>query len=378
MEKRLLEIQKRQAELREQAKDLAGEELDKALEEAQELAEEEKELEKRSRLTSMFASNSIKPSAVEIPSSKSEERSYGIDSVEYRNAFFKTIAGVKLSDTEKRAMTTNTSSAGYAVPTLTMNKIYEKIENESVVYNLVTVSHLRGNVVIPIEGTTNDVERKAEGADGSLKNDTIARLTLGAKKYIKLVRLTCELENTAIDAFEDYIVKKLTRKLEQAFDHDIINGDPDDNEVTGILDTITPIDAKTAGTLTYEDLCALFAAIPATARKNAVLMMSTNTLYKQVKAVKDDVKRPIFDLDSNKVLGREVVECDDVPDGTIIFGDFSEYMFNWNKDTEIKKSEEVGFMSGDTAFRILALVDGGLANLGAMAALEIGTAGSGT
>lgn len=378
MEKRLLEIQKRQAELSEQAKDLEGEALDKALEEAKELAEEEKDIEKRSRLTSMFATNSIKSNAVEMPSAESEERSYGIDSVEYRNAFFKTIAGVKLTDSEKRAMTTGTSSAGYAVPTLTMNKIYEKIENESVVYNLVTVSHLRGNVVIPIEGTTNDVERKAEGADGSFKNDTIGHLTLGAKKYIKLVKLTCELENTAIDALEDYIVRKLARKLEQAFDHDIINGVDDNHEVTGILSTITPIDAKTAGTLTYEDVCALFAEIPATARKNAVVMMSTNTLYKQVKAVKDDQKRPIFDLDDNKVLGREVVECDDVPDGTIIFGDFAEYMFNWNKDAEIRKSEEAGFMSGDTAFRILALVDGGLANLGAMAALEIGTAGSGT
>lgn len=375
MEKRLLEIQKRQAELREKAQELEGEELDKALEEAKELAEEEKSLEKRSRLTSMFATNSIKSSsAIEVPSAKSEERSYGIDSMEYRNAFFKTIAGVQLNDTEKRAMTTNTSSAGYAVPTVTMNKIYEKIENESVIYNLVTVSHLRGNVVIPLEGTTADVERKAEGADGSYKNDTIDHLDLGAKKYIKLVKLTCELENTAIDALEDYIVKKLARKLEQAFDHDIINGVHANHEVKGILPAITPINVKTAGTLTFDDLCALFAAIPATARKNARLVMSTNTLYKQVKAVKDDQKRPIFDIDENKVFGREVVECDDVPDGTIIFGDFAEYMFNWAKDAEIRKSEEAGFMSGDTAFRILALVDGGLANLGAMAALEVGTA----
>ena len=375
MERSLLEIKKRQMELKEQAKLLEGEALDKALVEAQELADEEKELEKRSKLTSMFASNTIQSSAVEIPVKSDEQRrSYGIDSVEYRNAFFKTIAGVKLNDTEKRAMTTNTSSAGYAVPTITMNKIYEKIENESVIYNLVTVSRLRGNVVIPIEDTTADVERKAEGADGTFKNDKIGHLDLGAKKYIKLVKLTCELENTAIDALEDFVVKMLSRKLDQAFDHDIINGDADNHEIKGILDTITPINVATAGILTFDDLCNLFAAIPATARKNAKLVMSTNTLYKKVKTVKDNEKRPIFNMDENKVFGREVVECDDVPDGTIIFGDFAEYMFNWNKEAEIRKSEEAGFMSGDIAFRILALVDGGLANLGAMAALQIGTA----
>ena len=323
MEKRLLEIQKRQMELREQAKSLEGEALDKAIIEAEELANEEKEIAKRSRLTSMFASNTIKSNAVEIPV-KSDERSYGVDSVEYRNAFFKTLAGVKLNDSEKRAMTTNTNSAGYAVPTSTLNKIYEKVENESVIYSLVTVSHLRGNVVIPIENLTDNVERKAEGADGTLKDDTVTALELGAKKYIKLVKLTCELENTAIDALEDYVVRKLTKKLEQAFDYDIINGVSANNEVKGILNTITPINAKVAGILTFDDLCSLFASIPAAARKNAKLVMSTNTLYKQVKTVKDDQKRPIFDLDENKVFGREVVECDDVPDGTIIFGDFHE------------------------------------------------------
>ena len=103
-------------------------------------------------------------------------------------------------------------------------------------------------------------------------------------------------------------------------------------------------------------------------------MMSTNTLYKKVKKIKDNDNKPIFNPDLNKVLGRDVVECDDVPDGTIIFGDFSEYIFNWNKDAEITKSGEAGFTSGDTYFRVLALADGGLADLGAMAAIKIGTA----
>ena len=107
-------------------------------------------------------------------------------------------------------------------------------------------------------------------------------------------------------------------------------------------------------------------------------MMSTNTLYKQIKKIKDDEKRPIFDPAQNKVLGRDVVECDDVPDGTIIFGDFGEYMFNWNKDAVIDKSAEVAFKSGDSVFRILALVDGGLANLGAMTAKSAVSTGSGS
>ena len=144
---------------------------------------------------------------------QTEQKTYGIDSAEYRSAFLKSFAGIGLTEIEKRAMTTNANSAGAAVPTSTMNKILEKIENEAVVYNLVTISHLRGSVVIPIEGTTGGAERKAEGQEGSISNDTLGKIQLGAKKYIKLVQLTCELEATAIDALENYIVTKLAKKF---------------------------------------------------------------------------------------------------------------------------------------------------------------------
>ena len=103
---------------------------------------------------------------------------------------------------------------------------------------------------------------------------------------------------------------------------------------------------------------------------------ATNTLYKQIKTIKGDDKHPIFDPAQNKVLGRDVVECDDVPDGTILFGDFGLYQFNWNKDAVIDKSAEVAFKSGDSVFRIIALLDGGLAELGGITAKSAGTSGS--
>ncbi|MCD8025080.1 MAG: phage major capsid protein [Candidatus Gastranaerophilales bacterium] len=371
--KSLKEILVRKTEIRslfESNKEMTDDEIDTLETELRELEKAQKSIEKRQEIAKGISTGAI--IAKEIAKSQNEERTYGRDSAEYRSAFFKTLAGVQLNDVEKRAMTTNSSSAGVAVPTVTMNKIYEKIENDSVVYGLVTVSHLSGNVSIPLEGTTNAVERKGEGEDGTIQDDTLAELKLSAKKYIKLVRLTCELENTAIDALEDYIVNKLSKKLVQAFDTDIISGTG--SGATGILTTITPTSTAVAGEWDYDDICDLFADIPAKARKNATLMMSTNTLYKQIKTIKDSNKHPIFDPASNKVLGRDVTECDDVPDGTIIFGDFSEYMFNWSKDAQITKSEESAFASGDTVYRILALADGGLADLGAITAKEAGDA----
>lgn len=367
--KNLKEIKERKAEIRSILESQSECDLDALELELRELNQKEQTIEKRMEMARSLTNGELEGREI---MTFDKEMNYGVDSKEYRNAFFKKIAGVQLNDVEQRAMTTNSGSAGVAVPTLTMNKIYEKIKNDSVIYGLVTVSHLRGNVSIPIEGITNDVERKGEGEEGTIQNDTLKELTLGAKKYIKLVKLTFELENTAIDALEDYIVTKLSKKLVEAIDLDIVNGDGVKG-AKGILKTITPTETVSTE-WGYDDICDLFGDIPAKARQNAKLVMSTTTLYKNIKKIKDSNKCPIFDMNTNKVMGRDVVECDDIPDGTILFGDFSCYQFNWNKDAEITKSSEAGFLSGDSVFRIIALADGGMLDLGAFTAKTVATA----
>ena len=212
MDKLLREILKRKQEIRSILNGQEDCDVDALEKELDSLEKRQLAIEKRKDLADKIGSGEIVATEIE----NLEERKvveYGVDSKEYRSAFYKNLAGVELNEVEQRAMTTNSNSAGVAVPTTTMNKIFEKIENDSVVYGLVTVSHLRGNVVIPIEKQTGDVQRKAEGEAGTVVDDTLDELRLGAKKYIKLVQLTCELENTSIDALESYIVAKLSKKL---------------------------------------------------------------------------------------------------------------------------------------------------------------------
>ncbi len=364
--KRLLEIRRRKEELRSlvDSKEATTEQINAAIAEVDKLDAEENELEKSEKQP-----NQIEKRGTTILTMTEKKENLGLDSAEYRSAFFKTLAGGELSEVEKRAMSTNSSSAGVAVPTTTHNKILEKIEEEAIVYNLVSVSHLKGNIVIPLEKTTNPAERKAEGEEGTIVEDTLGELKLGVKKYIKLVQITCELEAQAIDALEGYIVSKLAKKLAIAIDEDIINGDGVKG-CKGILNTITPYGVKTAGTITYDDLCYLFSKVAARVKKRAKLLINTETLYNDIATIKDDNKRPIFDLQHQKVLGRDYEECDDLPNGIILFGDMKEYQLNWNKEVEITKSTEVAFKSGDTVFRGLALVDGGVADLGAIHALD--------
>ena len=154
--KRQLEIKRRKEELRSllDSKTATTEQINDAIKEVDELDAEAKQLEERAKQP-----NEIEKRGTTILTMNEKKEELGLDSAEYRSAFFKTLAGAELSEIEQRAMTTNAASAGVAVPTTTHNKILEKVEAEAIVYNLVSVSHLKGTIIIPLEKTTNSAER---------------------------------------------------------------------------------------------------------------------------------------------------------------------------------------------------------------------------
>lgn len=360
--KRLLEIRKRLAELRNAVNTLEGEDLDNAISEVEDLEKEKQDLEKR-----MVEAESVEKrgKAVVIPTGKiPEEKEYSVDSEEYRSAYLKNLQGKKLSDEEKRALTTAVSSAGAVIPTLTMNKIIEKLEQYGVVLPLVTSLAIPSNVKIPVEDTTNDFSWVTEGTSSTDSNDKLGSVSLGAHELIKTIEITAHVEAMSIDAFESFIVAQLSKKAKKAIDGAIVSGDGN-NKATGILQTVT---AKTTeGTAwAYDDIMNILAELKSGYKQGAVFMMSTKTLYGDVAKIKDDKKAPIFKAETDgkfegKLSGYPVICFDNVPDGTIIFGNFEYYYFNFVKAFEIAKDTSVGFKAGKTCYRAMALADGKVA-----------------
>lgn len=373
IKKRKKEIQQRMLELRNLIQSSTGQALDDSIAELDSLDAELRSLgdeaEKRSKAMVKISENRGGFSAIEKPVVETEERSFGVDSAEYRSAYFKRMAGVGLNDSEKRALTTVNVSG--AVPTQTLSKIETALLAGAVVYPLVSVSHIASNLTMPYKKNKFGVQRKGESEAGTTVDgaNKFGKLELTAKKYIALVQMSCELEATSIDALENFIVNEVVAEMELEIDNDIINGSGDDG-AKGILNTITPIETEAEGKISYKDITSLFKALPAKAKKNATLMMSTDTLYGDIANILSDTQKPIFDIDNNKVLGRPVVENDDIPAGIILFGNFALYKFNWVKDVEIAKSQESAFDSGDVTFRALALADGELPQIGGMVAIK--------
>lgn len=367
--KRLMEIKKRKAELMAELRTLSGEDLDKAITEVDTLTKEEDDLNKRIKDAEDVEKRGralVTPVKEEKPA---EKREAGIDSEEYRSAYLKNLQGKELTSEERATLTTAANSVGAVVPTITLNKIIEKLEQAGVVLPLVTRLAIPSNVTIPVEDTTNDVSWVAEGTESTPSADKIGKISLAAHELIKTIEITAHVEAMSIDAFEGFIVAQLSKKAKIAIDNAIVNGDGS-NKATGILTSLSgtaqAIETTANTGYTYDDIMDILKALKSGYKQGAKFMMSTTTLYGEIAKIKDDEKRPIFKMETDgrfegKLLGYPVVVYDGVPENKVLFGNFDYYFFNFVKAFEIAKDTSVGFKAGKTCYRAMALCDGKLA-----------------
>jgi HK97 family phage major capsid protein len=306
----------------------------------------------------------IKPQTEERGVDKME-RNELLESAEYRTAFFKNLMGKHLNETEQRALTTASGSAGAAVPTQTLNQIIDKLRQTSALYNRITVSFVPGNLSMVVANAKNAAAWKAEGTDGTSADDTVSLVTLGGYEIIKLVEISAAASAMTIDAFESYISAEIGRQLSIAFENAIINGDGS-GEPTGILNGVTWNANNTseyASNIGYDDVVDALALLPTMYHQNAVFVMNRKSLFGGIRKAKSQDGLPIFaynpqDRAAMTLLGYPVILDDYVPDDTVVVGDFSYYYMNFSQAPTIETSREAGFKSGKTVYRGLAVADG--------------------
>lgn len=94
-------------------------------------------------------------------------------------------------------------------------------------------------------------------------------------------------------------------------------------------------------------------------RPNAVMVsVSAAVDMDLVKSSTGEYLFPAFMIQQDKTLkGLPIIECDDIPDGEFLIGDFKRYLFNYTQDVTV----EVGFMNDDfgkNQFRLRAELEG--------------------
>lgn len=296
------------------------------------------------------------------------------DTAEYRSAFFKSMLGKELTDSESRAFAAaqaekradafNTlSNSAAVIPTTTLNEVIKQARDINGLYNEIRLFSVPNNLSVPVGTPTDAAAWHTEGAAVERKDITTAAVTFSANELIKVLSMSAAVKRMETAAFERYLTDELKNSIADTIGAAIVSG-TGSGQPTGILSGITWNNKNRIQTndLTADNLLAAIAMLPAGYAGGAKFAMSTATLFGTVYPLKDGIGNYLFtDAERGgvrRVFGFEIVLDDNIPAGTILFGNFRYYGVNIPQGVAIEVSRESGFTSGLIDYRALCIAYG--------------------
>ena len=296
-----------------------------------------------------------------------EERTFAIDTVEYREAFLKKLQGKELTAEERTAVT-----ATAAIPTKTMNEIVHKLELNPLI-SAVDLTQIPGYVSYPAEDSIADASWVAMGTASTDSEDSLKAVNLAAYKLIKTVEINADVDAMSIDAFETWLVERLANKIEKALDAGILNGGGADSSMClGIVKSKSTQDGTfTRAGITWKQLTSIIGALPGQYHPNASFVMSPTLFFTHVLGMLDSQNNRVVVMDPQEPRKYNILGFPCIVDGNaattdILFGDLKAYKMNLAKPIEVKSSEDAEFRKGSRVWRAMTLADGKLADTNAI------------
>ena len=312
-------------------------------------------------------------------SAKSQEALDMYDTDDYKRAFMNyVLAGKKIpAELTNADANTKTSDVVAAIPTTTLQKIYEKIESTGMILPRVTHTSYKGGVTVPTSSAKPTASWVSEGAGSDKQKKALGSITFAYHKLRCAISMSLEVSIVTYPMFESQFVANVAEAMVKAEEQAIISGSGSGQPKGIIKETVVTgqnIDIAAATTaLAYSDLVKAEAALPQAYDTDAVWCMTKKTFFEQVVGMVDNNKQPIARVNygmSGKpvysIFGREVVLVGDylpsfaasvTADAIFAFiFNFKDYLWNENLGMTFRKYTDNA--TDDEVTVALALVDG--------------------
>lgn len=294
-------------------------------------------------------------------------------SPEYRSAFFKSLLGQELTQPEKSALTraqgenrasafNSTADSTAIIPTQTLNEVVKKARTMGGLMSVCRGFHMPSKIAIPVGTPSDKAAWHTEGAAVDSEKLVPTTVTFSGYEIIKIFSISVAAQKMSISAFENYLTDELAACVMETIADSLVNG-TGTGQGTGLLNTTGVTSAVyTKAGATYKDIVSVIPKLKRGYANGAKWAMSNATLYGQIYGLVDSNNRPVFIADPKseevgKILGFEVVVDDNIPDGTMIFGNFQYMGYNMPEGIAVEKSTQSSFKSGLIDYRALAVAD---------------------
>ena len=282
-----------------------------------------------------------------------EERKFTTASPEYRSAWAKTLMGVKLEETEERALgdaigTTSTTfveatsnanginNLGLLIPDSVRLDWLKIAEKASPIYRDIRKMNVPGNVDFPYLFGADDAEWYAETTTTKNEGQEYKNIKLTGHELAKAIEITWKAEAMTVEGFILFLLDELNEKMNKALINAVIYGDGS-AKPTGITNGLTAKENANAIDLIKECL----GDLSVENRVGAKVYVASD--------VADDIA---FSKDKNgnypylvAGLGRAggaTIEADPfLAAGDIVVGNAQNYILNFNEGLRVDKEVKV-------------------------------------
>ena len=309
------------------------------LETADLLAERQKiqdEAQTRQQLREKVAAGIVPGKTIEKEEDpKMENRTFTLESEEYRSAFLKHLRGEEMNEAETRAFSFLTSNTTAPLPTVMQNRIIDLIgEAHPIVADVYTMNSSTAITIPVAKSITADAGASEEGAASNELEIKFEDINLSGDDYTAAVKLSYKMQRMAIPAFEDYLVTQIAARLGSKLAVGIVTN----------IKTQMAEGNKVATGVNYANICAGFGELK---RVGTVVVYGTRKgVYNKLVGMVDSNKRPIFQQAitagaAGALLGATIKFEDAVGDTELLIGDPAKYLQNVVAPVIIESAKDI-------------------------------------
>ena len=287
---------------------------------------------------------------------KEEKHMYGIDTLEYRNAWVKNLIHREMNAEERAALT----SAGAVIPTMTVNAVWDRLVRNAELLGKVDVTQFPTYVRFPKATTNNAATAQAVGATITESSDVIGYVDLTPNEYVKLLTVGADIDHMAVDAVHDWIVNNLVGQIRDAINSDIVVG-TGTNQLKGLTASVTASSTAIPATVTKASILNIMGSLGANYQNGAIWIMTANMFYNNIMSLTALNDYVINDGFQFRLFGHDVVLMSEAlvsGKETIFYGDPKAYKVNIFKALEVKAFETA--TTTNLQFRGACMADGEL------------------
>lgn len=237
---------------------------------------------------------------------------------------------------------------GAVIPTTIANRIIDTVKQIAPIYALTTKFNVKGKLQFPVAKDSITTGYQEEFTDIASSAVGFTNVELDGYLIGALSKVSVSLINNAQFDIVSYVVNKIAQSIAEFLEKELIKGA---TKIKGITDEsyegkgVVKVETATVGVLTADDLIDTQATLKMNVQDGCAWLMNQKMLTK-VRKLKDGNGQYLLNPDVRtgfgfELLGKQVMISDEMPDDTVVYGDWSAMYVNIHEDINIRQLNEV-------------------------------------